>query len=102
MTFIWSCFCCAGNELNYTLLDIIGRGILEFSTFVIGTIHWFNIISQARAGDKKLAFTICPVILALVTIGVTVSSTFEAAVLLSGGYKTVHDFRANSKIHRIT
>lgn len=92
----------SSNELNYTLLDIIGRGILEFSTFVIGTIHWFNIISQARAGDKKLAFTICPVILALVTIGVTVSSTFEAAVLLSGGYKTVHDFRANSKIHRIT
>mmetsp|Transcript_24774 Transcript_24774/g.44513 ORF Transcript_24774/g.44513 Transcript_24774/m.44513 type:complete len:350 (+) Transcript_24774:79-1128(+) len=92
----------SSNKLNYTLLDIIGRGILEFSTFIIGTVHWFNLTSQARAGDKKLAFTLFPVILAIVTIAVTCSSTFEAVVLLNGEYETVHDFRANSKIHRIT
>ena len=88
--------------MNYTLLDIIGRGILEYSTFIIGTVHWFNIVSQARAGDKKLAFTLCPIILAIVTIGVTVSSIFEAVALLNGGYETVHDFRSTSQIHRIT
>lgn len=92
----------SSNKLNYTLLDIIGRGIIEFSTFIIGTVHWFNVISQARTGGKGLAFTLFPVILALVTIGVTVSSTFEAVDLLNGGYETVHEFRANSQIHRIT
>mmetsp|Transcript_19467 Transcript_19467/g.41637 ORF Transcript_19467/g.41637 Transcript_19467/m.41637 type:complete len:360 (-) Transcript_19467:182-1261(-) len=92
----------SSNKLNYVLLDIIGRGILEFSTFVIGTVHWFNITSQARAGDKKLAFAIFPAILAILTIAVTVSSTFEAVTLLHGGYDTVHGFRSQSDIHRIT
>lgn len=92
----------SSNKLNYTLLDIIGRGILEFSTFVIGTVHWFNVISQARTGEKRLSFTLFPVILAIITLGVTVCSTFEAVVLLSGGYDTVHEFRANSSVHRIT
>mmetsp|Transcript_11992 Transcript_11992/g.25540 ORF Transcript_11992/g.25540 Transcript_11992/m.25540 type:complete len:361 (+) Transcript_11992:125-1207(+) len=92
----------SSNKLNYTLLDIIGRGILEFSTFIIGTVHWFNIISHARAGEKKLAFTFFPAILAIVTIAVTVSSTFEAVALLHGGYESVHEFRATSQIHRVT
>lgn len=92
----------SSNRLNYVLLDIIGRGILEFSTFVIGTVHWFNITSQARAGDDKLAFTLFPAILMIITIAVTVSSTFEAIALLHGGFETVHEFRTNSDIHRIT
>mmetsp|Transcript_34414 Transcript_34414/g.63262 ORF Transcript_34414/g.63262 Transcript_34414/m.63262 type:complete len:363 (+) Transcript_34414:32-1120(+) len=91
----------SSNKLNYVLLDVIGRGILEFSTFVIGTVHWFNITSQARAGDKKLAFTIFPAILMIITIAVTVSSTFEAVVLLNGGFETVHEFRSKSDVHKI-
>lgn len=95
----------SSNKLNYTLLDIVGRGILEFSTFVIGTVHWFNIISRASlASDKKKFWTITlfPIILTIVTIGVTVASTFEAVVLMNGGYKTVHEFRSTSQVHRIT
>lgn len=92
----------SNNKLNYVLLDIVGRGILEFSTFVIGTVHWFNLISQARAGDKKLAFKFFPAVLTIITIAVTVSSTFEAVALLHGGFETVHDFRSKSDIHRIT
>ncbi|KAL7550317.1 hypothetical protein ACHAWF_013556 [Thalassiosira exigua] len=92
----------SSNKLNYTLLDVIGRGILEFTTFIIGTIHWFNIIFQARAGDQKLSFAIFPAVLALVTVGVTIASTFEAVALLTGNYATVDEFRQESKIHRIT
>ena len=89
------------NKLNYTLLDIIGRGILEFSTFVIGTIHWFNVISASQS-DKSLSTVLYPVILAIITIGVTVCSTFEAVALLGGGYNNVDEFREHSKIHRIS
>ena len=89
------------NKLNYTLLDIIGRGILEFSTFVIGTIHWFNVISASQS-DKSLSTVLYPVILAIITIGVTVCSTFEAVALLGGGYDNVDEFREHSKIHRIS
>jgi len=92
----------SSNKLNYTLLDIIGRGIIEFSTFVIGTVHWFSVLSQARTGGKRLSFTLFPVILALATIAVTIVSTFEAVALLNGSYETVHEFRANSQVHRIT
>lgn len=95
----------SSNKLNYTLLDIVGRGILEFSTFVIGTVHWFSVISRAQAagvGDKGLALTLFPAILAMMTVAVTVSSTLEAVALHGGGYETVHHFRASSDIHRIT
>jgi len=92
------------NKLNYTLLDIVGRGILEFTTFVIGTIHWFNVTSKARAGasEKQLVFTLLPLILVCVTIAVTVCSIFEAIVLLAGHSENIHEFRSTSKIHRIT
>lgn len=93
----------SSNKLNYTLLDIIGRGILEFSTFVTGTLHWFNIISEARAGaDERLAVTLFPLILTLATIGVTASSTVEAVALWRGGYESVRDFHVNSDIHATT
>ncbi|KAL7537000.1 hypothetical protein ACHAXR_007533 [Thalassiosira sp. AJA248-18] len=92
----------SSNKLNYTLLDIIGRGVLEFSTFTTGTVHWFSIISRAQAGEKDFTSTLFPVILTLVTIGVIVSATFEAVALLNGGYETVHEFRSTSEIHRIT
>ena len=92
------------NKLNYILLDIVGRGILEFTTFVIGTIHWFNVTSQARAGasEKQMVFTLLPLILVFVTVAVTVCSIFEAVVLLAGHWENIHDFRSDSKIHRIT
>lgn len=92
------------NKLNYTLLDIVGRGILEFTTFVIGTIHWFNVTSKARAGasEKQLVFTLLPLILVCVTIAVTACSIFEAIVLLAGHSENIHEFRSTSKIHRIT
>ena len=103
------------NKLNYTLLDIIGRGILEYLTFGIGTFYWFNVISQARSSSsagsgsgenmKQILFastTFFPVILAIVTIVVMVVSIFEAVTLLAGGYDTVDDFREHSKIHRIS
>lgn len=92
----------SSNKFNYVLLDIIGRGILEFSTFVIGTVHWFNVTSRAQAGEKKLAFTLFPAILVIVTIAMTVASTFEAVALLHGGFETVHEYRTNSDIHRMT
>eukprot|EP00985_Skeletonema_marinoi_P008166 scaffold3636_cov88-Skeletonema_marinoi.AAC.4 len=92
------------NKLNYTLLDIVGRGILEFTTFVIGTIHWFNVTSKARAGasEKKVMFTLLPLILVFATVAVTVCSIFEAVVLLAGHSEDIHEFRSTSKIHRIT
>lgn len=92
------------DKLNYTLLDIVGRGILEFSTFVIVTIYWFNLTSKARAGasEKRFAFTLFPLILGTAAVAVTVTSTFEAVVLLHGDYPTVHDFRSTSKIHKIS
>ena len=91
----------SSNKLNYTLLDIVGRGILEFWTFIIGTVYWFNVISQSRVGDKRLAFAFFPSILALITIGVTVSCILEAVALLTGS-ETIDEFRETSKIHRIT
>lgn len=91
------------NKLNYTLLDIVGRGIFEFTTFVIGTIHWFNVTSKASPlSDKKVMFTLLPFILVCATIAVTVCSIFEAVVLLGGKSEDVHEFRSTSKIHRIT
>ena len=92
------------NKLNYLLLNVVGRGILEFTTYVIGTMHWFNVTSKARAGasEKQVLFTLLPLVLVLVTIGVTVCSIFEAVVLLASQSENIHEFRANSKIHRIT
>ncbi|KAL9184458.1 hypothetical protein ACHAXT_002544 [Thalassiosira profunda] len=95
----------ASNKLNYTLLDIIGRGILEFSTFVIGTVHWFGILARAGAGGaagKRVSPKFYPLLLLVTTIAVTVCSVFEAVALLSGGYESVHDFRSRSRIHRVT
>lgn len=91
----------SANKFNYTVLNIVGMGILETFTFIIGTIHWFNIISRGRVEDKNLAVTIYPV-LALVAIGLTVSSTYEAVDLWKGGYDTIEGFRAGSKIYKIT
>ena len=92
------------NKLNYTLLDVVGRGILEFTTYVIGTIHWFHVTSNARAGasEKQAVFTLLPLLLVIVTIAVTACSILEAVVLIAGKSEDVHDFRSNSKIHRIT
>mmetsp|Transcript_7796 Transcript_7796/g.12181 ORF Transcript_7796/g.12181 Transcript_7796/m.12181 type:complete len:406 (+) Transcript_7796:52-1269(+) len=92
------------NKLNYTLLDIVGRGIFEFTTFVIGTIHWFKVTSKARAGasEKQVMFTLLPSILILATIAVIVCSIFEAVVLLAGQSEDIHEFRSTSKIHRIS
>lgn len=89
------------NKLNYTVLGIVGMGILECNTFIIGTIHWFNIISRGRVEDKNLAFTIYPV-LALVAVGLTASSTYEAVDLWKGGYDSVDGFRGKSEIYKIT
>jgi len=91
------------TKLSYTLLDIIGRGTLEFSTFIIGTVHWFNIINDARAGgEESLAFTLFPSIFALVIVAVTVSSTVEAVALWKGSYTSVEEFQTNSAIHKVT
>ena len=89
----------SSNKLNYTLLDIIGRGILEYWTFVIGTVHWFNVISQSTI-EKKLSTSIFPAILLLMSIVVTFFSTFEAVKLLGGGYSSVDEFRETSRVHR--
>ncbi len=91
----------SASKFNYTVLNIAGMGILEPITFIIGTIHWFNTISRGRVEDKNLAVTIHPV-LALVAIGLTVSSTYEAVDLWKGGYDTIEGFRAGSKIYKIT
>ncbi|KAL3807936.1 hypothetical protein ACHAXA_009302 [Cyclostephanos tholiformis] len=92
----------SSNKLTYTLLDIVGRGILEYCTFIIGTAHWFDVIFQARSGNKQSALMLYPVILAIVTLAVTVASIFEAVDLLSGTYSTVDIFREHSRIYRIT
>ncbi len=93
----------SSNKLTYTLLDIIGRGILEYWTFIIGTVHWFHVIFQARSGDSQSSLMIYPVILALVTLGVTVASIFEAVDLLNGEvYASVDEFREQSLIHEIS
>ena len=89
----------SSNKLNYTLLDIIGRGILEYWTFVIGTVHWFNVISQSTI-EKKLSTSIFPAILLLMSMVVTFFSTFEAVKLLGGGYSSVDEFRETSRVHR--
>lgn len=92
------------NKLNYTLLDIVGRGVFEFTTFVIGTIHWFKATAKARAGasEKQVMFTLLPSILILANIAVIVCSIFEAVVLLAGDSEDIHDFRSTSKTHRIS
>ena len=92
------------DKLNYTLLDIIGRGILEFSTFTILTVYWFDLTSHAKAGasEKLMAFTLFPWVLALITIIMIATNTYEAVVLLGDAYPTLQDFRSNSPIHRIT
>mmetsp|Transcript_9539 Transcript_9539/g.18487 ORF Transcript_9539/g.18487 Transcript_9539/m.18487 type:complete len:341 (+) Transcript_9539:109-1131(+) len=91
------------NPFNYALLDVIGRGVLEFSTYIIVTIFWFIVTSRARAGasEKKIVFTIYPLILAFASIGMILSSTIEAVVLLSGDFAGVDDFRAKSQIHKV-
>ncbi|KAL3797660.1 hypothetical protein HJC23_013492 [Cyclotella cryptica] len=92
------------DKLNYTLLNIIGMGILEFSTFSILTVYWFDVTSHARAGatEKLAAFTLLPLLLAIVTIAMIVINTLEAIVLLSDTYPTLQEFRSQAPIHRIT
>jgi len=90
----------SSSKLSYTLLDVVGRGILEFSTFIIGTVHWFNIISVGA--EERLAFTVFPLILAITTIAVTIAATVEAVALWRGGYESVDDFYTNSTIHQVT
>jgi len=93
----------SSSKLSYTLLDIIGRGVLEFSTFVIGTVHWLSILSETRAGgEDRLAFALFPFILAMATVAVTASSTAEAIAIFRGGYDSVDDFIATSQVHRVS
>jgi hypothetical protein len=93
-----------GDKLNYALLNIIGMGILEFSTFSLLTVYWFDVTSHARAGasEKLAAFTLLPLLLAIVTLAMIVINTLEAIVLLSNTYPTLQEFRSQSLIHRIT
>lgn len=92
----------SSNKLAYALLDVIGRGILEYCTFIVGTAHWFDVILRARSGNKGSALVFYPAMLAVLTLGVTVASIFEAVDLSSGTYPTVDIFRRNSQIYRIT
>lgn len=90
-------------KLSYSLLDVVGRGILEFSTFIVGSRHWFHIISESRAvGEERLTFALFPIILAIITIAVIISSTIEVVDLWAGGYDTVEDFQRSSKMHQAT
>jgi len=93
-----------GDKLNYTLLDIVGRGILEFTTFSILTMYWFDLTSHARAGAEKMliTFALFPWILGCITLVMIVMNTMEAVVLLGNTYPTLQDFRSQSVIHRIT
>lgn len=93
-----------GDKLNYALLNIIGMGILEFSTFSLLTIYWFDVTSRARAGasEKLAAFTLLPLLLVIVTLAMIVINTLEAMALLSDTYPTLKEFRSQSSIHRIT
>lgn len=90
------------SKVNYMLLDIVGRGILEYWTFVFGTIYWFNIIAKASRSKGGSARSIYPVVLAVVTLVVTVSGALEAVSLSSSLYSSVDDFRTNSPMHRIS
>ena len=80
------------SALNYTLLDMIGRGILEYCTFIAGTVHWFGILSES----EKLTFTLFTATLAIITIAVIICSTIEVVALWAGGYETVEDFQVCS------
>lgn len=90
-------------KVTYTLLDIIGFGILEYWTFVVGTAYWFNLIYTARSvGDSRLKLLICPAILVIITtIGVSIVSIFIAIDLWNGLYSSVSEFRQQSRLYRI-
>lgn len=90
------------HKVTYTLLDIIGFGILEYWTFVVGTAYWFNLIYTARSvGESKFTLLIFPTILVIITLAVTVVSIFEAMDLWNGLYLSVSEFREQSRLYRI-
>ncbi|KAL3764550.1 hypothetical protein ACHAWO_007921 [Cyclotella atomus] len=96
----------SSNQVNYLCLDILGRGIFEYTTFGILTVYWFHMTSAARAIDreKDVMFTLFPVLLGLVTVCMIGVNTLEAVVLLRNteGYTSLSEFRSESSIHRIT
>ena len=56
------------SKVNYMLLDIIGRGVLEYWTFVFGTMYWFDIVAKASRSKGESARSMYPVVLAIVTV----------------------------------
>ena len=72
---------------------------MEYCTFIAGTVHWFRLLSRA-GGEERVAFALFPIVLALATIAVTVTSTVEAVAIFKGG--DLDDFRAKSKVHRVS
>jgi hypothetical protein len=92
----------AMGKVAYALLDVIGRGTLEYCAFVVGTSHWFDVIHRARSsGNARSCLAFYPVPLAFLALGVIVASAFEAVDLSSDAYPTVDAFRNNSRIYRI-
>jgi hypothetical protein len=90
------------HKVTYTLLDIIGFGILEYWTFVVGTAYWLNLLYTARSlGESRWTLLICPTLLVLITVVVTTVSIFEAMDLWNGLYSSVSDFRDQSRLYRM-
>lgn len=92
------------DKLNYLLLDILGKGILEYSTFSILTVYWFDMTSSARAivKERLVTFTLFRWVLCITTLGMIGMNTYEAVVLLGDKYSTLPQFQSQSSIHRIT
>jgi hypothetical protein len=81
---------------------VIGRGMLVYCAFVVGTAHWFDAIYHTRSsGNARSCLAFYPVALTFLALGVIVASIFEAVDLSSDAYPTVDAFRNNSWIYRI-
>jgi hypothetical protein len=97
------------NKRTYFLLDILGRSILEYTTFSILTVYWFDYLTKASSAavDKRdLLCRLFRYILGCVSLIMIGANTFEAVVLFGGGnttsYDTLSEFQTQSTVHRIT
>lgn len=91
------------KKISYLLLDIVGRTILEYTTFSILTIYWFDFTRNARAGEEKyVVFTLFRWVLGLLTLCMIGMGIFSAVMLMMMGDSnvTLQDY-LESRVHQV-
>lgn len=89
-------------KIGYALLELIGRGIFEYTAFAVVTRIWFRTTAEARAGaaESSVLFRIFPALLILSNVALIAHSIAQVVDLFNPDYPDLESFQQKSFVHR--